>query len=253
MIGVCMTQAPPPQLASEVGRRALPWLPPDLARQVVRHRRDFERGMAAAAAWPPAYHRPDGPQGVMATIPAQCERLVAALHNREPFSEVVAGLGVLANLSLDLGSPFVTRADADPHAGAFWSYANAAAPRIPFVFYGLERPLILGPGAAIDTFVAQRHDFAGALRPIVREDIDRVGGPALWPALDDRSSSFGAASLMLNHAATDFANLASWVWFHGGGLVPDIPLPPSTFLVWRGEPRPREISGTHLGDRQASR
>jgi hypothetical protein len=71
--------------------------------------------------------------------------------------------------------------------------------------------------------------------------MDRLGGPGRWSALDDRSSSFGAASLVLNHAASDFANLASWVWRAAGGLVPDIPMQ-GNILVWKGESRPRETS-----------
>ena len=251
LIAACMAQ--PPQLASEVGRRSLPWLPPDLARQVVKHSRDFNRGVAAAAAWPPSYHRPGGPRGVTTTIPEQCRRLVAALRNREPFSEVVAGLGVLAHLTLDLGSPFLDRSVGDAHARAFSSYVQSAAPRIPFVFYGQARPLIVGPDSGIGLLVDERRDVASSLWPAVRDDLDRVGGPTLWPRLDDRSTSFGAASVVLNHAATDFANLASWVWYHGGGLVPDIPAPRSVFLVWRGEPKPRETASPHLGFRQAPR
>jgi len=50
----------------------------------------------------------------------------------------------------------------------------------------------------------------------------------------------------LNHAATDFANLVSWIWLHAGGLVPDIPAQPETILIWKGEPQPREAPFTRL-------
>ena len=85
--------AHPAALDREVGRRALPWLPPDLARQVVRH----ERVAHPARRRPPAgrapFHQPGGRAGLEATIQAQCERLAAAIRDRAPFAEVVAGLG----------------------------------------------------------------------------------------------------------------------------------------------------------------
>lgn len=241
----------PVRLDSEVGRRALPWLPPDLARQVVRHERDFDRGAAAAAAWPQTLHRPAaGRHGLEAAIRAQCERLAGALRSRAPFEEIVAGLGSLAHLTLDLGSPFATMGGADPHVAAFGTYMEQAAPRIPQVFYGQRRGMILAGSGGIDDLIRLRLHENASLGPIVVEDMDTVGGPTAWPRLDDRSSSFGAASLVLDHAVADFANLASWIWFHGGGLVPEISSAPGTLLVWRGEPQPREAPRTRLGFRQ---
>jgi hypothetical protein len=250
VVVTCMAQ--PPQLANEVGRRSLPWMPPDLARQVVRHERDFQRGVAAVASWPAAYHEMEGPSGLTVTIPAQCERLVRALENRAPFSEIVAGLGVLAHLTLDASSPFSGSSGAEALARSFGSYLHSRRDRIPVVFYGQEWQLIKGPADGIDRLLAQRRREMAPLVPIVREDIDRFGGPAAWGVIDDRSSTFGAASIILNHAATDLANLASWIWYHGGGLVPTIPQPPQSILVWRGEPRPRETPRTRLGFRQAA-
>lgn len=242
----------PLPLDSELGRRSIPWLPPDLARQVVRHERDFNRGAAAAAAWPAALHRPShSRQGLQTAIHLQCERLVKALHDREPFSEVVAGLGSLAHLVLDLGSPFASMSSAGSHVPAFGTYMETAEPRIPQVFYGQWHQMIVGGTQGVDRLVAWRLAQNASLGPIVVADMDKVGGPAAWRRLDDRSSSFGAASLVLNHAVSDFANLASWVWYHGGGLVPEISSAPGTLLVWRGEPQPREAPRTRLGFRQS--
>lgn len=250
MVSMCLIASP--QLASDVGRRALPWLPPDLARQVVKHQREFDRGAAAAAGWPAEYHVLDGPSGLAITIPAQCERLVAALKGRAPFSEVIAGLGVLAHLTVDLGSPFLDVRDTQAHGQAFAAFATSRSPRIPFVFYGQWRALIEGPASGLGRLVAERRRAARPLLAIVRDDMDRAGGPGAWRGLDDRSSTFGAASVVVNRAATDFANLASWVWRHGGGLVPPITQPDEAFLVWRGEAKPRATSGSHLGFRQGT-
>jgi hypothetical protein len=243
--------AHPTALDREVGRRALPWLPPDLARQITRYEPEFAAGAAAAARWPRSYHLPAGQPGLEGAIRTQCERLAAALRSQAPFAEVVAGLGALAHLAGDLETPFLAAHADDAYARSFASYLPTASPRIPLVFYGQQRAVIAGPAAGVGALVAARRRDADALAGIVRDDLDRLGGPGAWARLDDRSSSFGTASLVLNHAASDFANLASWVWFHGGGLVPDLPSQQGMILVWKGEPQPREAPSPRLGFRQA--
>ncbi len=234
----CLTQGA--KLDVEVGRRALPWLPPDLARQVVKHEREFAAGAAAAARLPAASHRAGG--GVEAAILRQSESLAQAIRNRVPFGEVVAGLGTLAHLVTDLESPFPATATGDPSGRAFASYARSAQPRIPLVFYGQPARLLTGQLASFEPVLAARGQSAVRLGPLVAEDLARLGGAQAWQRLDDRSTTFGVASIVLNRAASNFANLASWVWYHAGGLVPALPTQPREFLVWKGEARPREIT-----------
>jgi hypothetical protein len=246
MMVACM--AHPAELDPEVGRRALPWLPPDLARQVVKHKRDFARGAAAAAAWPPGFHRPGGSEGLEATIVAQCERLAQALRSQAPFAEVVAGLGTLAHLTFDLNAPFVGDGGS-AYAAAFSSYQRSAMARVPIVLYRQDRVQLTQPAATLAPYLTTRRQSAVLLAPLVRHDLDRVGGPEHWPALDDRSTSFGAASLAINHASSVFAGLASWVWRQGGGLVPEVSTAKQPILVWKGEPRPREAPRIRLSVR----
>lgn len=238
-VALTLCLAHPVELDREVGRRAIPWLPPDLARQVQRHEHDFARGAAAAAAWPAQHHVPGAPGGVEATLALHCQRIVAAIRARAPFAEVVVGLGAAAHLCLDLNQPFAGPGAGTGYARSFAELMRASSPRIPLVFYGQDHRLLRGPGEALEEALRRRRQARPGLGSIVCEDMDRVGGPGLWRALDDRSSSFGAASLVLNHAASDFANLASWVWRAAGGQVPDIPME-GTILVWKGEVRPRE-------------
>ncbi len=245
---VCM--AHPTEIDREVGRRALPWLPPDLARQVERHEKQFAAGAGAAAAWPRGYHETGARPGLAGAIKAQCERLAAAIRARAPFPEVVAGLGALAHLTADLDAPFLASRAGDAYAESFGSYLPTAATRIPLVFYGQEKEIIAGGADGIGSLVQPRRREAAVLAGLVREDLDRVGGPSSWRRLDDRSTSFGAASVYLNHAASDFANLASWVWVHAGGLVPGLPGRDDMILVWKGEPQPREAPRPTLGFRQ---
>ncbi len=242
---MCLVQTP--AFEQEVARRALPWLPPDLARQVERYDRSFRAGADAAAAWPPSLHRAGR---VEPAIEAQCRRLVDAIRAQRSFDEIVAGLGALAHLTLDASSPFADGAPDDPAATAFGRYLPTAAPRIPLVFYGQQRSLIQGPERALAEYVRRRRRESSELAPLIRDDLARVGGPQAWRRLDDRSSTFGAASVVLSHAVTDFVNLASWVWRQAGGLVPAVPAPRDTILVWKGEPRPRETTSPSLGFRQ---
>jgi hypothetical protein len=234
-----------------VGERALPWLPPDLARQVVRRREDWARGATQAAAWPAHVHQPGAAQGLEATMIAQCERLALAVREHQSFDEVVAGLGVLAHLALDLASPFAAELVATPHSQAFAAYLGAAAPRIPIVYYSPDFARSPAALAELQPYLAGRRQTASLLASLVREDLDRVGGPASWRRLDDRSTSFGAASLTLNHAASIYSFLAAWVWRRAGGLVPELATAQSPTLLWKGEPKPRETPRPRLGFRQA--
>ncbi len=241
----------PPALEGDLGRRSLPWLPPDLARQVARHERAFAAGYAAAGRWPAEFHRLGGHPNVEVAIVAQCERLVQAIRTQRPFEEVVGGFGALAHLTLDHASPFLGTGGSDPHAAAFRSFLMRALPRIPIVFYGQENGLMRSTRGGIQPFLARKREAITPLAALIREDMDRVGGPAAWHILDDRSTTFGAASLTLNHAVSNFVNLASWVWRQAGGLVPTIPQEGGTFLVWKGEPQPREAPGSTIRIRKA--
>ena len=247
LLAACLVH--PTELDAEIGRRALPWLPPDLARQVVKHKHDFARGAAAAAAWPRSFHQPGAVNGLEPTIVAQCERIVQALRSQAPFSEVVAGFGTLAHLTLDLNAPFASAHGSDPYARAFAAYQRSAAPRVQMVFYGQERALFGQPNTAVEHYLQRRRNAAAAFAPLLRYDLDRVGGPGQWKALDDRSTSFGTAAITLNHSTSVFANLASWVWRQGGGKVPDIARSGGPIMVWKGEPRPRETPRHRLGVR----
>ncbi len=241
----------PPALESELGRRSLPWLPPDLARQVVRHERAFAAGYAAAGRWPAEFHRLGGNPNLEVAMVAQCERLVQAIRNQRPFEEVVSGFGALAHLTLDHASPFLATGGSDPHAVAFRAFMMRALPRIPIVFYGQENGLLQSSRSGIQPFLARKRLVTSPLASLIREDLNRLGGPANWHLLDDRSTTFGAASLTVNHAASDFVNLASWVWRQAGGLVPAIPQQSDTFLVWKGDPQPREAPGPLIRIRKA--
>jgi hypothetical protein len=248
---LAMCFAHPVDLDVEVVRRAVPWMPPDLARQVIRHQQEARRGAAAAASWPRQFHEMGGRNGLEASVSSQCQRLVSAIRNHTPFSEIVAGLGALAHAVVDVNSPFTGYAGANSHAQAFSTYLGSATARVPMVYYGIEPSFLRLPASGFANWAQGRRDGVSPLASIVQEDLDRLGGPAAWSQLDDRSSSFGTASVVLNHAATDLANLSSWIWRRAGGLVPELVVPENGIVVWKGVPQPRETPSTRLGFRQA--
>jgi len=235
----------PPSLDVELGRRALPALPPDLARQLAKHPRAFLQGASAASQYPAPLHRRGGKEGVEAAILAQCDRLVQAIRSRTSFEAVTAGFGVLAHLVLDYGFPPSGEAETQ----AFAAFLASRLERIPVVFYSGYEEL---PFASRDTLWRWLLEEGGRLPPLQRaleEDFARVGGPAAWNSLDDRSTTFGVASVAFNRATSQYATLSAWVWHHAGGLVPRFAGNGQRILVWKGALQPREAPVSRLGIR----
>lgn len=237
----------PVSLDVELGKRALPGLPPDLARQIAKHPQAFRRGAEAAFAYPEPMHLVAEGNTLEEAVFAQCHRLVAAIRGRTDFETVTAGFGALAHLVWDLSFPVAPTARAD--AQAFVSFLHSRAPRIPVVFYsGYEEvPFLSREG--LWRFILQEAQRAQPLRKLLAEDFQRVGGPAFWDRLDDRSTAFGVASVSSNRALSQYVALASWVWHHAGGLVTPFPGDGHRILVWKGELKPREAPLPRLGIR----
>ncbi|MDW7967162.1 MAG: hypothetical protein RMI39_03445, partial [Thermoanaerobaculum sp.] len=106
----------PTSLDVVLGTRALPGLPPDLARQLAKHPREFHQGAEAAAAYPQVLHSVGAGVTLEETLLAQCDRLVAAIRSRATFASVTAGFGALAHLVLDLYFPPPPTAPAEAQA-----------------------------------------------------------------------------------------------------------------------------------------
>ncbi|MGC8916932.1 MAG: hypothetical protein ACP5NF_08140 [Thermoanaerobaculum sp.] len=237
----------PVSLDLELGQRALPALPPDLARQLAKHPLAFRQGAEAAATYPEALHVVANGTSLEEAILAQCERLVRAIRGRTPFQEVTSGFGALAHLVWDLNFP--SSPSSPQEAKAFSAFLTSRAPRIPVVFYGGYEALPFASRDGLWGFILAEGARVAPLRQALAEDFRRVGGAAFWDALDDRSTAFGVASVTLNRAVSQYAAMASWIWHHAGGLVVPFPGDGHRILVWKGELKPREAPLPRLGIR----
>ncbi|KDA53218.1 hypothetical protein EG19_06950 [Thermoanaerobaculum aquaticum] len=237
----------PVSLDLELGKRALPGLPPDLARQLTKHPQAYRRGAEAAFAYPQAIHVMGPGNSLEEAVLAQCERLVAAIRGQASFEAVTAGFGALAHLVWDINFP--VEASTEAEARAFVAFLQSRAPRIPVVFYSGYESLPFSSRETLWGFILAEASRVSPLRQALSEDFRRVGGPGFWNLLDDRSTAFGVASVSLNRAISQYVALSSWVWHHAGGLVVPFPGDGNRILVWKGELKPREAPLPRLGIR----
>jgi len=235
----------PVSLDVELGQRALPGLPPDLARQLAKHPGAFAQGAKAAASYPAPLHQRGGRNGVEAAILAQCDRLVQAIRSRSSFEAITAGFGALAHLVLDFSFPASRAAESQ----ALSAFLASRLPRIPVVFYAGAEELPFASREKLWGFLLAERQRLPSLEQALLEDFARVGGPSAWNSLDDRSTTFGVASVAFNRATSQFVTVSAWVWHHAGGLVPRFPGDGQRILVWKGALQPREAPVPRLGVR----
>lgn len=237
----------PVSLDLELGKRALPGLPPDLARQLAKHPEAFRRGAEAAFAYPQALHTVGPGNTLEEAVLAQCERLVQAIRKQSSFEAVTAGFGALAHLVWDLNFPVESSSPGE--IKAFVAFLQSRLPRIPVVFYSGYEALPFSSREVLWQFILSEASRVAPLRQALLEDFQRVGGSPFWNLLDDRSTAFGVASVSLNRAISQYVALSSWVWHHAGGLVVPFPGNGQRILVWKGELKPREAPLSRLGIR----
>jgi hypothetical protein len=221
------------KIATEAARLA----PPDLARQIDRHRRAYEAGVTAPFDdSDPARHmkNPDGSGLLDQVILAEVEGAVAAIRAHRPFEEVVRRLGGISHFVADANNPLATAAG-DTEEGRYFldylRYAETAERRFPLVFYGLY-PRLEERGS-VAPLLATTLRRGRELYPLVGREYRRIGFASGLGRFDDRSTAFGVASLAFSHAVTDVARVFRYVWLRAGGADPraDLPLRGQKLLV----------------------
>ena len=204
-------------IAQEAARLA----PPDLARQMERHRKELAAGAAAPFRdGDPGRHvkNADGSGQLDRVIAAEVERAVEMIRAHRPFAEVVRQLGVVSHFVADANSPLNASA-ADPREASYFSdylhYVEAALPRFPLVFYGLD-PRLDGD-CGLGAFVARTLERSRRLYPLIGEEYRRVSFLPGAEAFDDRSTAFGVSSLAFSYAVNDVARVLRHAWLAAGG------------------------------------
>lgn len=213
------------KIATEAARLA----PPDLARQIEKHRRAYQAGVNAPFDdADPALHmkNPDGFGRLDQTILAEVEGAAAAIRAHRPFEEVVRRLGVVSHYVADANNPLATAA-ADAEEGRYFldylRYAETAEPRFPLVFYGLYPGL--EERGSVAPLLATTLRRGRELYPLIGREYRRIGFASGIGRFDDRSTAFGVASLAFSHAVTDVARVFRYVWLRAGGADPRGELP----------------------------
>lgn len=217
--GAASAWTPATQLV--IGREAAALAPPDLARQIHKHRKAFEEGILAPFQdTDPGRHmkNPDGSGSLDQVLLVEVKAAIEDIRQHRPFEQVVRRLGVISHYMADANNPLATSgtdADEGRYFVDFLRYAESAEPRFPLVFYGavpgLERQRDLGP------LLTQALRRGRELYPLVGREYRRIGFASGRGRFDDRSSAFGVASLSFSHAATDVAQALRYIWLVSGG------------------------------------
>ena len=127
-----------------IAREAARLSPPDLARQIDKHRRAFEEGVKSPFSDTDAgrhMKNPDGAGELDKVAQSAVDSAVQAIRGHQPFEEIVRRLGVVSHYVADANNPLAT-SGADGEEGRYFvdylRYAETAEPRFPLVFYGLQ-------------------------------------------------------------------------------------------------------------------
>jgi hypothetical protein len=210
-----------PATQATIAREAARLAPPDLARQLARHKSEYQAGVQAPFSdTDPGRHRknPDGEGSLDRVIAAEVEGAVAAIRGHQPFAEVVRRMGTVAHFVADANNPLATSGD-DPEEGRYFAdflrYAESAEPRFPLIFYGAWPAL--NTARDLDALLAESLRRGRDLYPTVGREYRRIDFASGLGRFDDRSSAFGVASVAWSHAVTDVALVLRYIWLRAGG------------------------------------
>src|SRR4051812_40651724 len=223
--GVCVASpaaAWTPATQVVIAREAARLSPPDLARQIEKHRRAFEEGAVAPFSETDSSRHmknPDGSGQLDKAAEDAVRAAVAAIRDHKPFEEVVRRLGVVSHYVADANNPLAASGD-DPEERRYFvdylRYAESAEPRFPLIFYGLQpdldRARDLSP--LLDAALQRGRD----LYPMIGGEYRRIDFASGLDRFDDRSTAFGVASVAFSHAVTDVTLALRYIWLAAGGL-----------------------------------
>jgi hypothetical protein len=211
-----------PRSQVTIAREAARLSPPDLARQIEKHRRAYEEGVNAPfSESDPARHmkNPDGSGQLDRAALDAVNAAIAAIRGHRPFEEIVRRLGVVSHYVADANNPLAAAAT-DIEEGRYFAdylrYVETAEPRFPLVFYGVHPGLEARRDVSPLLTAALRR--GRELYPMIGLEYRRIGLVSGIGRFDDRSTAFGAASLAFSHAVTDVTLALRYIWITAGGV-----------------------------------
>jgi hypothetical protein len=222
--GLLLASAPAsawtPDTQTAIAREAARLAPPDLARQIEKHKRTFEAGVLAPFQdTDPGRHRKnaDGSGSLDKVLYQEVDSTVSAIRAHRPFEEIVQRLGQVAHYVADANNPLAS-AGTDPDEARYFldylRYAQSAEPRFPLVFYGVP-PWFDNRGIKPILDAALRR--GRAFYPMVGREYRKIGYASGVGRFDDRSTAFGVASVSFSHAVTDVSLVLRYIWLTSGG------------------------------------
>lgn len=209
-----------PGTQTAIAREAARLAPPDLARQIEKHKRTFEAGVLAPFQdTDPGRHmkNPDGSGTLDKVLYQEVDSTVSAIRGHLPFEEIVQRLGQVAHYVADANNPLAS-GSTDPDESRYFldylRYAESAEPRFPLVFYGVP-PSFANRGIKPIFEAALRR--GRAFYPMVGREYRKIGYASGVGRFDDRSTAFGVASVSFSHAVTDVSLVMRYIWLTAGG------------------------------------
>ncbi len=209
-----------PQSQQAIAETAARLAPPDLYRQIVRHRAALQQGVLQPfAERDPARHLPSAAGGTLdQALTAAIDDAIRAIQAPRPFGEVVYRLGIVAHYLADANNPLAI-SDDDPEEGRyfadFFAYVESAEPRLAVVFYGF-RPDFRRDG--LQLLLRESGRRGQGFYGLIGREYRRIGFASGSQHFDDRSTAYGVAALAFSHAVSDIAQVLRYIWVTAGGL-----------------------------------
>ncbi|MEE8524856.1 MAG: hypothetical protein V3T72_13055 [Thermoanaerobaculia bacterium] len=218
-----------PASQQRIAEMAARLAPPDLHRQLARHRAAFLQGILDPfREAEPAHHyaNGDGSGRLDQAIAQAVDNAIAAIRAHQPFEEVAYRAGIVSHYLADANNP-LNSDESDRDEGRYFAdflrYLEHVEPRLKLVFYGFRggfqgrRDL---PGLIAETLERSR-----GLYPMVGREYRRVGFVSGVGAFDDLSTAYGVAALSYSHAISDIAEVLRYIWIEAGGIDTRVRIP----------------------------
>ncbi|MEO8277059.1 MAG: hypothetical protein ABI639_12670 [Thermoanaerobaculia bacterium] len=217
-----------PATQEAIGLAAARLAPPDLARQLSRHQKEFLQGVLEPLADRDGTRHmknADGSGELDRTIATEMTDAIDSIRRHRPFAEVVSRLGRVSHFVADANLP-LNAANSDSGEGRYFrdflEYAESARPRFAVVFYGLGSDWT--STRDVESWMRTTLARGRKLYPAIGNEYRRIGEIAGQADFDDRSTAFAVAAVAYSHAVSDVARALRYVWLSAGGADPRIRL-----------------------------